>query len=323
MLQDYMTSIRNGEQALSQPVLSIIMAGMLAGAAATTTAMIDPTTNKLHFNTPNNTSTANATQPVDPLAKAATHASPIPPVAPLGTETISNIASATNSQAIGVLPVGQQPMADFLNSISKTMQTDFNTVIPQLGLEMVHIASAVMIAAAYWSIPGAITLTSGDAVKDDKTLSKRSAESFAMTVALLVNRPDFNLFVQSRMTQYVSKLNEAQFKLFSVALKVIMLACALAALEKSIMGRCSGEDFLKLLGGKIPLADGDFRISIIQMMHEQLSNLPPHLRAELLESFAGYLDYGPKLEQLYDPTYIFLKMWNPRLLREAPLQHSA
>ncbi len=276
MMQDYIASIKNGDQDLSQPMISILLSGMMSGVSAVATVNIDPVTHAISF------------------------------------KAIDN-----------ALPVGQQPLGNLITSIAKDMPADFSVSMPQLVTEMTQIAAAVMIAAAYWSIPGAISLATIDPPKDEKMVAQKSAFSFAVTIAQFVNRPDFDAFVTSRLKGVVKDLSEPQYKIFTTALKIVMLSCALAAVEKTMMGDITGADFIALLEGKIPLADGDVRITLIKMIQDQLAHLPEPLQKELLSLLSSYLSYKPKLESLYDPTRIFLMMWNPRFLREAPLQHSA
>lgn len=280
MLKGYIEDVQANKQQLSQPMISVLMAGMMAGSFVFANMTIDPTTHAIAFNT------------------------------------------AKDS----VLPVGQTPIADLFNSVSSSMPADTITHLPQLALEMTQLMSMVVLSAAYWSIPGAVSLLTAETEKNENAITKQAAFSFAMTMVQFVLRPDFDAFFQGRMLQNIDlkSMNPMYYAAFTAALKVVMLTCALAALHKALTGTAlTGADFLAIMGGTIPLGEGDFRSTIIKLIQEQLASIPEKMRQQLLFSLASYLNTNPRFESLYDPTKAFLRMWNPRFSREASLQHSA
>jgi len=74
-----------------------------------------------------------------------------------------------------------------------------------------------------------------------------------------------------------------------------------------------------LLDGSVVLDEGDFRSTLVKLIHEQLNVLQPNDRTALLASMTRYFDTNPRLSELVDPTRAFLAVSDPSYLRQAAL----
>ena len=277
LLDDYLDDVKTGKQTLNQPVLSIVIAGVIGGSQAQVSLLIDPVTGSVS---------------IDPTKDS-------------------------------LLPTGQNVMLSSLNSITGQLPSDVQAA---LSISMAQILTNTTNAASYFSIPGALSLAAlmpPDA--EGTSITKASASSYALTISQFVLRPEFDAFIKCAILKNVPLDQIPQDKLdhFIAAIKVLLLANALAALDKVETGGViiRAADIQTLLDGKSDpsLKPGDLRLALATDINTLLATLPDGGK-QLKSMLLSYFDTNPKVETMIDPSNAFLALSDPTFFRQVSLQ---
>lgn len=209
-----------------------------------------------------------------------------------------------------ILPVGSNVFTGFSERLG----------VPAVAAELAQIAANATFAAAYWAVPGTLSLIPGEGIETTDVTSKAAIQSYAITIAQFTLQPEFEAFIKSRILKHVDieKVPAERIESFIALTKIMLLSNALASLDKMSTGGIviRAQDFMDLINGKIKLDDGDSRLALVKLINEQLGILSPTDKDSLKGLLATYFDTNPDLEVLTDPSKAFLAISDPTLSRQ-------
>ncbi len=274
IVRDYIADISSGKQHLDQSTLSIVLAGIISGAAVQIPMIINQTTG------------------------------------------VATLDLARDS----LMPLGGASLTNTIQSLGAGLPVSIQS---GLTLDLTQVMANTSAACAYWNM--AAIASSGVATANASDVSATATKAYARTLVEFVMQPNFDAFVKSRILRHIDLATTPPEKLqaFTASMKTLLLASALAALDKAETGGViiRGADMKALLEGTVqpPLAEGDMRLVLVKLIHEQLNLLPPETQNKLKTSMLAYFDTNPNMQALTDPAQSLIALFNPQFTNQTAL----
>lgn len=123
-------------------------------------------------------------------------------------------------------------------------------------------------------------------------------KNYAEDVIKTLTSPLFNYIANSMATQNNNKD-------FTAISKTTLFMNALALLTKLEVGHLTMEELAAMISGKISFQDNDPRTQLVELIREQLAQLEPKKREQLLDALFAYYNSNPRVEKLIDSVNAF------------------
>jgi hypothetical protein len=172
-----------------------------------------------------------------------------------------------------------------------------------------------------WAAPIAMSITAHPPGISETQVAKDAAKAFSLTMASIVNNPEFDKLLNASLSQAVASglISQAKAETISATFKTSLLLMAMAVLYKSDMGGVTASELRAVITGEIQVGENDFLGILAKLIHEQLNKIDPSERERLLDELLSPYEQPQSLEQLMNPLSCFISGWNPQCIRASAL----
>lgn len=183
------------------------------------------------------------------------------------------------------------------------------------------LASGLIASTLMWASPIAIAITMQPLGVSDTQVLKDAAKAFALTLASLINNPEFDKLLTATVQQAVASglIPQSKAETISATFKASLLLIGMALLYKSNLGGVSGKELRAILTGEITVGENDFLGVLAKLIKEQLAKVDAADRDKLLDELLAPYDQSLSLEALLSPLSCFVSGWNPECIRASIL----
>lgn len=219
------------------------------------------------------------------------------------TSSLMTVGAFIGVATLGVLDASSKmisavtPQVNFAVSLvtqaTSSLAEDFRAQLGLIGaLSMGTIINYSTVETIYEKL-------SGKSV-DERVL----AEKFGLKTIQLINSNQLNLFIEGMLankTENGKPLTTERKEELAAALKLIMLASALAAVYKAKTGKITDQEFLDLAlarGNMKP--EGEIEKQLVSLIKDQIALMSPTEKFKILNALGSYMDSDPKLKSLFD-----------------------
>jgi|GEM_PF-2544573 len=219
------------------------------------------------------------------------------------TSSLMTVGAFIGVATIGILDASSRmvsvitPQVNFAVSLvtqaTSSLADDFRAQLGLIGaLSMGSVINLSTVETIYEKL-------SGKSV-DEKVL----AEKFGLKTIQLINSNQLNLFIEGMLANRAENgkpLTAERKEELTAALKLIMLATALAAVYKAKTGKITDQEFLDLAltrGNMKP--DGEIEKQLVSLIKDQIDLMAPSEKAKIINALASYMDLDPTLKNLFD-----------------------
>ena len=209
-------------------------------------------------------------------------------------------------------------MASLLPIFSSTSVTG---IPPTLADDLNILASGLIASTLMWASPIAISITVKPLGQSDTQVLRDAAKAFSLTLASLINNPEFDKLLTATVQQAVAKglISQSKAETISATFKASLLIIGMALLYKSNLGGVSGKELRAILTGEIVVGENDFLGVLAKLINEQLNKVDAVDREKLLDELLSPYDQSPSLESLLSPLCCFISGWNPQCIQASIL----
>ncbi len=220
--------------------------------------------------------------------------------------------------------------------IDAAMMTTIATLIPisaiggaaalpgSVAATLSVLSAGILASTLMWSAPIAMSITTHPPGISDPQVQKDAASAFALTMASMVNNPQFDELLHTSLSQAVARgeITQSKGETISATFKASLLLVGMALLYKSNMGGVSGKELRAVITGEITVGPNDFLGVLAKLINEQLAKIDPKDRDKVLDDLVAPYDESLSIEQLVSPLSCFIAGWNPRCIRESSLANA-
>jgi|GEM_PF-5629126 len=230
-----------------------------------------------------------------------------------------------------ILPLGQTVVFDSAKDLGQSAPIEMKGQLQNVAFDMAQLFQNVQISAAYWAIPGALTLLGGESVQNEKAVDSAAVRSYALAIAQFVMKPEFAKFVVGRILGGfpAGALSQDKIDKFVKTLQVTLLANALAALDKMALGVTEGGKLISTFNGAYfkglienpnMLSKDDLRYALALDIQTLLASMPTEDAKKMKQSLMTYFNTDPPISSLTDPATAFLTLFGSQLNKEVSTQ---
>lgn len=223
---------------------------------------------------------------------------------------IQNVRNNDND-AIAILPIVMSTAMIAMTAVGPAMAVDVVHVSGSVGQVIENMGTVVISQdmraelglIGTLMISGILYQTTVETIGDPPDASKdlKYAKDYARNVVKMIKSNQLDLFFGKKNGNIA---------------KLIMLATALALINKLEVAKNTDIEFAGMLTGEIVFKPGDIRGEIVALIHQVLDLMPDH---SLVDAVLAYIDSDPDVESLLDPSHAFENILkNYHIHRELP-----
>lgn len=182
-----------------------------------------------------------------------------------------------------------------------------------LSKELLFLAGGIVSTTSALAAPMAMSLVRYSGTLPSAALTRDAAESFALTMATILENPGMHTFIHSRIEQAVERgeISEARAEIISATFTASLLITAMASLYKAEYGGVTGKELQALVTGEMTIGDTDFCGVLAKLIREQLSSVPEVDRERILNELCSPFDQPVSLDEFTNPLLNFMAGWDP------------
>jgi hypothetical protein len=194
--------------------------------------------------------------------------------------------------------------------------------VPQsLAIDLSILAAGVVSSTIMWAAPIAMSITSNPPGISQAQVNRDSAKAFSLSMAALINNPEFDKLLTDTLSQAVASglITQSKAESLSATFKTSLLLVAMAVLYKADLGGVTASELRAIISGEMTIGENDFLGVLAKLVHEQLDKLDPKAQETVLDELLKPYDQSPSLDPLTSPLSCFISGWNPQCIRDSAL----